>query len=138
MISISCYFCFCANFYHTFLLQIISSHLKSQDFSQIYLKTYREDMLILKKKKTKKNLIPNQGGWKVKVDHWCLTLCDPFDYTVHGILQTRILEWVAFPFSRGSSQHRDQTQFSHTPDSFPAEPQVKPKNTRVGSLYLQQ
>ena len=92
----------------------------------------------LKKKKTKKNLIPNQGGWKVKVDHWCLTLCDPFDYTVHGILQTRILEWVAFPFSRGSSQHRDQTQFSHTPDSFPAEPQVKPKNTRVGRLYLQQ
>ena len=36
----------------------------------------------------------------------CLTLCDPMDYTVHGILQTRILEWVAFPFSRGSSQLR--------------------------------
>ena len=32
------------------------------------------------------------------------TLCDPVDYTVHGILQPRILEWVAFPFSRGSSQ----------------------------------
>jgi hypothetical protein len=32
------------------------------------------------------------------------------DYTVHGILQTRILEWVAFPFSWGSSQPRDQTQ----------------------------
>ena len=31
----------------------------------------------------------------------CLTLCDPIDYTVHGILQARILEWVAFPFSRG-------------------------------------
>ena len=30
--------------------------------------------------------------------------CDPIDYTVHGILQARILEWVAFPFSRGSSQ----------------------------------
>ena len=36
-----------------------------------------------------------------------LTLCDPMDYTVHGILQTRIQEWVAFPFSRGSSQPRD-------------------------------
>ena len=37
---------------------------------------------------------------------------DPMDYTVHGILQARILEWVAFPFSRGSSQPRDQTQVS--------------------------
>ena len=35
------------------------------------------------------------------------TLCDPMDYTVHGILQARILEWVAFPFSRGSPQPRD-------------------------------
>ena len=34
------------------------------------------------------------------------------DYTVHGILQARILEWVAVPFSRGSSQPRDQTQAS--------------------------
>ena len=34
------------------------------------------------------------------------------DYTVHGILQARILEWIAFPFSRGSSQPRDQTQVS--------------------------
>ena len=32
------------------------------------------------------------------------------DYTIHGILQVRILEWVAFPFSRGSSQPRDPTQ----------------------------
>ena len=35
------------------------------------------------------------------------------DYTIHGILQARILEWVAFPFSRGSSQPRDWTQVSH-------------------------
>ena len=41
-----------------------------------------------------------------------MTLCDPTDYTVHGILQARILEWVAFPFSRGSSELRDQTQVS--------------------------
>ena len=34
------------------------------------------------------------------------------DYAVHGILQARILEWVAFPFSKGSSQARDQTQVS--------------------------
>ena len=38
---------------------------------------------------------------KVKVAHSCLTLCDSIDYIVHGILQARILEWVAFPFSRG-------------------------------------
>ena len=44
---------------------------------------------------------------KVKVTQSCLTLCDPMNYTVHGILQARILEWVAFPFSRGSSQPRD-------------------------------
>ena len=48
----------------------------------------------------------------MKVTQSCLTLCDPMDYTVHGILQARILEWVAFPFSRGSSQPRDRTQVS--------------------------
>ena len=36
---------------------------------------------------------------KVKVAQSCPTLCDPMDYTVHGILQARILEWVAVPFS---------------------------------------
>ena len=40
---------------------------------------------------------------KVKIPQSCRTLCDPMAYTVHGILQARILEWVAFPFSRGSS-----------------------------------
>ena len=48
----------------------------------------------------------------VKVAELCLTLCDPMIYTVHGILQTKILEWVAFLFSRGSSQPRDWTQVS--------------------------
>ena len=41
-----------------------------------------------------------------------LTLCNPMDYTFHGILQARILEWVAFAFFRGSSLPRDQTQVS--------------------------
>ena len=40
------------------------------------------------------------------------------DYTVHGILQARILEWVAFSFSRGSSQPRDQTQVFHIAGEF--------------------
>ena len=39
-------------------------------------------------------------------------LYNPMDYTVHVILQARILEWVAFPFSRVSSQPRDRTQVS--------------------------
>ena len=51
---------------------------------------------------------------KVKVAHSCPTLCDPMDYIVHGILQARILEWVAIPFPRGSPQARYQTQVSHT------------------------
>ena len=49
---------------------------------------------------------------KVKVTQLWPTLWDPKDYTVHGILQARILEWAAFPFSRGSSQPRNQTQVS--------------------------
>ena len=40
------------------------------------------------------------------------------DYTVHGILQARILEWVALPFSRGSSQPKDQAQVSYIADGF--------------------
>ena len=44
--------------------------------------------------------------------------CSPPGSSVHGILQTRILEWVAIPFSRGSSQDRDRTQVSHIPDRF--------------------
>ena len=63
------------------------------------------------------------------------TLCNPMDHTVHGILQVKILEWVAFPFSRGSSQPRSPTL---QVDSLPAEPQGKPKNTGVSSLSLLQ
>ena len=49
---------------------------------------------------------------KVKVTQLRPIFCDPMDYTIHGILQARILEWVAIPFSRGSSQPRDWTQVS--------------------------
>ena len=57
--------------------------------------------------------------WKVKVlvAQWCLTLCNPIDhslpgYSTHGILQTRILEWVAISFSKGSPWPRDRTRVS--------------------------
>ena len=53
----------------------------------------------------------------------CQTLCDPVDYSplgssVHGILQARILEWVAMPSSKGSSQPKDWTQVSHIAGGF--------------------
>ena len=54
----------------------------------------------------------------MKVDQLCPTLCDPMGYTVHGILQARILEQAAFPFSRGSSQPRGQTQLSRIAGRF--------------------
>ena len=74
----------------------------------------------------------NAGGYsavktglkvKVLVAQLCLTLCDPMDCrpsspSVHGILQARILEWVAIPFSRGSFQPRDRTQVSCTAGRF--------------------
>ena len=67
----------------------------------------------------------------------CLTLCDPMDYTVHGILQERILEYVAFPFS-GDLPYTGIEPRSPTlqAEFLPAEPQGKPKNTGVVSLSL--
>ena len=55
---------------------------------------------------------------KVKVAQSCPALCNPMDYRVHGILQARLLEGVATPFSRGSSQPRDPTQVSHIAGGF--------------------
>ena len=54
----------------------------------------------------------------MKVAQSCLTLCDPMDYTIHGIPQARIQEWVAYPFSRGLSQPRDRTSVSCTAGGF--------------------
>ena len=51
--------------------------------------------------------IIEKASVRMRVVQLCPTLCHPKDYTVHGILQARILEWVAFPFSNGSSQTRD-------------------------------
>ena len=54
----------------------------------------------------------------VKGAQSCPTLCDPMVHPVHGILQARMLEWGAFPFSRGSSQPRDQAQVSRFAGGF--------------------
>ena len=79
----------------------------------------------------------------MKVTQSCLTLHDPVDYTVHGILQARILEWVAFPFSGGSSQTQglnpeiEPRAPALQADSSPAEAQRKPRGQeRVESNYL--
>ena len=72
----------------------------------------------------------------------CGTLCNFMDCSppgspVHGNLQTRMLEWVTMPPSRGSSQPRDQTQVSHIAGIvFTIWATRKPKDTRVGSLSL--
>ena len=81
----------------------------------------------------------NHIALKVKVAQSCPTLCNTMDYTVHGILQARILEWVAFPFSRGSSNSGIEPRPPGLQaDSLPAEPQGKPRNTGVGSLSFLQ
>ena len=80
------------------------------------------------------------GVWYVYViaAQSCPTLCDPRDYgppgsSVHGILQARILEWVAISFSRGSSRSRDSTLQE---DSLPSEPpgQWLVQGVQVGPL----
>ena len=61
-------------------------------------------------------LVVMEWKWKALSHVWLF--CDPMDCTIHGILQARVLKWVAFPFSRGSSQPRDRTQVSHIAGRF--------------------
>ena len=88
----------------------------------------------------------------VLVAQSCPALCDPMQSppgsSVHGILQARILKWVAIPFSRASSQPKDTTQVSHTARRFflfcfvlflPSEPPGKPRDIgwpRTIPVYL--
>ena len=68
--------------------------------------------------------VTKKAGSSIQLNEWvkvaqsCPTLCDPMDYTDHGILQARILEWVAFPFSSGSSWPRTRTYVSHIAGRF--------------------
>ena len=72
----------------------------------------------------------------------CPTLCDPRDSSppgspILGILQARVLEWVAISFSRGSSWPKDQTPFSRIADrSFPSEPPGKPTEGKFSSVQF--
>jgi len=88
----------CFSFFFFFFILPISSHIFTSNIFVHFLETISYCV-------------------KVKVTQLCLTLCDPMDCSppgssIHGILQARILEWVAIPFSRGSSQPRNQTWVS--------------------------
>ena len=66
----------------------------------------------------------------MKVTQLCLTLSVPMDYTVHRLLQARILEWVVFPSAGDLSNPRIEPRSRALQvDSLPAEPPGKPKNT---------
>ena len=77
---------------------------------------------------------------KVKVAQSCLPIC--YTYTVHGFLQARILEWVVFPTFPSPGDLPNPGIEPRSPtlqvDCLPAEPQGKPRNTKVGSLSLLQ
>ena len=77
----------------------------------------------------------------MKAAQLLLTLFDPMDYIAHEILQARILEWIAIPFSRAGDLPNPGIE-PRSPalqvDSLLAEPPGKPKNTGVGSLFLLQ
>ena len=63
------------------------------------------------------------GKVEVKVTQSCLTLCDPMDCIVHGILQARILKWVAFALYRGLPNSGIELRSPELrADSLPAEP----------------
>ena len=83
---------------------------------------------------------------KVLVVQSCLTFCDPMDYSlpgssVHRILQARIPEWVAIPFSRGLSQTRDWTHVSHSTGRFftvwATREALCPRNQQISCLASQ-
>ena len=72
---------------------------------------------------------------KVKVPQLSSTLCDPMDYIVHGILQTRILDWIAFLVSRGLLNPRIEPRSpALQADFLPAEPQGKPIGCQLKGL----
>ena len=88
---------------HTMLFDIILSYIFLAMSPQVRkTKANERDYIKLKTFCTVK-----ETKVKMKVSQPCPTLCDLVDCIVHGILQARILEWVAIPFSRGSSQPRD-------------------------------
>ena len=114
-------------------LSLIASYAHTQNYLMEQLKSFPLPPKLSVKEKHESYILssPSTGvGWRlrntfslpvkwVKVPQSCLTILQPHGlYIVHGILQARILEWVDFPFSRGCSQPRDQTQVSFIAGRF--------------------
>ena len=90
------------------------------------------------------NLREIQRLWNVKVlvAQSLPTLCGPMDYVapgspVHGIFQARILEWVALPFSRGSSAPRNETWSPALQGTLSSEPPGKPHTTHLKIVKME-
>ena len=117
------------------LIIILSSFpAPSSSFSQLFL-------LELRGSQIRHPLLPGTRRWQMngESESHPVVFNSLRPHGFHGILQARILEWVAFPFSKGSSQPRDRTQVSHIAGGFfTSVPPGKLKNTRVGSLSLLQ
>ena len=100
-------------------------------FSSLNLKSYKVF-------RTHLAYVKGNNGWS-EVTQSCPTLCNPVDcslpgFSVHGILQARILEWLAISFSRGSSWFRDQTCVSCIADRlFTTEPMGQPQGYKSGT-----
>ena len=72
----------------------------------------------------------------MKVAQSCPSLCDPMDHKVHGILQAKILEWLAFPFSIGSSRTRTRTGVSCIAGGFFTNWAMRGKWKSLGRVWL--
>ena len=94
---------------------------KWEDISTSYSQCSSKWLVKIHEEYNKNGMLPYILKWRES--------CSVVSYTVHEILQGRIPEWVAFPFSRGFSQLKDQTQVSHIKEnSLPAELQAKTQN----------
>ena len=90
------------------IIIILSSHVRKMSFRKL------DPSFFIRKDPDCQSMQPDSR----EVAQSCLTLCDPMDYTVHGILQARRLEWVAYRFFRGSSRSRNRTGVSCIPGGF--------------------
>ena len=82
---------------------------------KFWMHLFHINLNILYSRRPESIVIQSQNEVKVRENEnlsSCPTLCDPMDFIVHRILLSRILEWVAIPFSRGSSQPRNRTGIS--------------------------
>ena len=107
-------------------IMIKNVHLKKNSSPEIiceFLKTHNEILPNPSPVTVENSRYTYRTHMYVLIAQLCPTFCDPMDCSppgsfIHAISQTRILEWVAIPFSRGSSRPRDQTQVSFIAGRF--------------------